>query len=148
MISSEKLAEAKLLMKLPITTLESEFDQAVRHHIAKSAKSSAMLPGFATLRTASSRLKLVVDTRLKDGRLKVHQTVCVKLRYCERVHSRGAELIVDLADVTAVWFSGFPIPAIRISAYMVRKKLLNPYCNCPPDAVKKMVPKASGKASR
>jgi hypothetical protein len=130
MSASETLAEAQSLLKMPIRTLESEIDQAFRSHFAKSAKATGSVFNVDKMQTAGARIRLIVEAKLADSKFKIHQTVCVRLKYCERAHNRGSELIVDLADVVAIWFSGIPIPALRVAAYLVRKKMLNPYCNC------------------
>ena len=90
-----------------------------RHAVSKAEKKSIRDRVLAALK---SKIGAADGTARK--------TICVDFDYCERRKSDEVDLILTLADAAIMTSFGWWCPPVLIVTYIVRNRMLDPYCGC------------------
>jgi hypothetical protein len=57
-------------------------------------------------------------------------TLCIRLKYCENKNMEGVSLASAVADGLISWGTGFPIPISLLSVYIIKRGILDRWCEC------------------
>ncbi len=64
----------------------------------------------------------------------VYQRICVDISYCDR-RKKGrleqTDVAIAVADALITASTGLPFPVTLVSAYLIKSRLLDQWCNCP-----------------
>ena len=130
-----KPAEVQRLLAMPLATLEASIHDAYFGTKAPLSKAAtAKIQPYKKLKGAALSTRTFLSDGLKKHRLLVHQTLCEKLKYCERVESQPVKVIVEIADAIVLHHllsvHMFPVPVVELATYIVRVRILDPFCLC------------------
>lgn len=76
------------------------------------------------------KLKRDFDDWLQDASETLRVVICVEARYCELRDSDPVNLAIAIADNALMLKFGTVLPIASLAAYVVRRKWLDPYCQC------------------
>lgn len=76
------------------------------------------------------RLVDAVMNQINASPAKFRQVICVDYSYCQKRQGDEVTLVAGIADALTSFCTGIPIPTVSVAAYFVRKRLLDPFCNC------------------
>jgi hypothetical protein len=82
------------------------------------------------MQAAVVNLRSKTASAISDAKVKLKKVACGQLRYCERRETAIEIVVIGLVDAAITEFSRIPLPTIAICVYIVKKRMLDPLCEC------------------
>jgi hypothetical protein len=87
-----------------------------------------------TKKSQQENVQKQISEAIKADEGRIKKLICTELNYCERISSERVKVIIDIVDAIVIGkitlLTALPIPLVRVTVYIVRKKMLDPLCDC------------------
>jgi hypothetical protein len=126
-------SEVSRAFGMPMRQLESGVRTAYVDFLAEHARSKAQIDRFKSSKDTKTT-KRVFSRLLSANREAAHKLICSKLKYCENVEAHGVKMALEVANAVVTGkimaITTLPIPAVKIAVWMIRSRMLDPFCDC------------------
>lgn len=136
MTDADDHQEAQKAFSLDLGELENELFAAYEEFAAVNAKATADDQRDLANKNRREYVHAFLMRHYVSALEKNHYLICNKLKYCQRSKSEPLEIAIDLADafmiakISILSMFPVPIPTIKVAAYIIRAKILDPFCKC------------------
>ena len=128
------LSDVEREFKIAMPRLEARVRNAYLDYLAEQSHPSAEIERFKKLKNAPAGIKRAILRMLKQRRAAVHKLICKDLNYCARIEAQSTKFALEFANAIVTGkialLTALPIPAVKIAVYVVRTRLLDPFCEC------------------
>lgn len=116
----------------PLHLIEAELHRSLVKHGRATLKARGKAEKDS--KSISSQVHDALSKYFQKTAVEMRKLICDQLHYCDRIDTEPVKLAVDIADLIVGGAIALvlyvPIPAARISVYILRTRLLDNFCDC------------------